>query len=157
MTGSGKSHLSKVLAHKFRDSGKGVLVLDPMHDAGWDCDFKTADKDEFLEVVKLNKECALFIDESGQEIGRYNQEMFFLATQARHWGHTSYFISQRAQSVNKTVRDQCSTLYAFRQSKSDADILAGEFAQEKLKELSSLPKYHFFKCDNFGEPVLGRL
>lgn len=157
ITGSGKTHLCKTLAKKYKEAGYGVLVLDPMVDPDWTCDFKTKNKDEFLHVVKTNKNCKLFIDESGQEIGRYNQEMFFLATQARHWGHISHFISQRAQSVNKTVRDQCSELYAFRQSKTDADILAGDFAQEKLKDLCKLKKYEFLKCSNFEEPVLGRL
>jgi hypothetical protein len=134
-----------------------VIVLDPLSDPDWPCDFKTKDKHEFLEVVKSNQECILFIDESGQEIGRYNDEMFFLATQSRHWGHISYFISQRAQSINKTVRDQCSNLYAFCLSKTDGDILYNEYCQEELKKIHLLPKYHFYMTGRFKTPKLVKL
>jgi hypothetical protein len=129
-------------------------VLDPLSDPEWPCDFKTKNKDEFLDVVKSSKSCILFIDESGQEIGRYNDEMFFLATQARHWGHHSFFISQRAQALNKTVRDQCSHLYAFRLSLSDSVILSDQFAQPELKNIVSLEKYHFYKAGCFETPKI---
>lgn len=146
--------MAKQLAKEFRLNNYKVLVLDPLSDPDWEVDFKTKDKDEFLDMVKRSKSCILFIDESGQEIGRYNDEMFFLATQARHWGHISFFISQRAQALNKTVRDQCSNLYAFRLSLSDSVILSDQFAQPELKNIVSLPQYHFYKTGTFEKPKI---
>lgn len=81
----------------------------------------------------------LFIDESGEVVGRYQDEMHWLATRARHWGHVSHFISQRAVQIATTVRTQCSHAFVFRSSASDARILADEFAAPELASSVALP------------------
>ncbi len=151
-TGSGKSTLAKKLCAKLKEKGVGTIVLDPMSDPEWHCDFRTKNEKEFLQVVKNSQQCCLFIDESGQTIGRYNEQMIWLATQARHWGHQSFFITQRGQQLNKTVRDQCDRLYIFRVSKNDAVILAEEFCQDELLEASKLDRFVFIKTGRFATP-----
>ena len=156
-TGSGKTNLAKTLCRKFKQAGKPTLVLDPLMDDEWDCDFKTSDKAQFLDVVKHNKQCIIFVDESGQAVGKYDEEMAWLATTARHWGHQSIFICQRAQQISKTVRDQCQRIWIFRVSNGDAKILAEEFVQDELLEAGSLGKFEFFETGRFQKPVKGKI
>jgi hypothetical protein len=126
------------LAQKYKANSINVLVLDPDKRSGWGADFLTADPAEFLDVVKLNKTCALFIDESGQMIGRYSREMAWLATNSRKWGHRAHFITQRATQLDPTIRNQCTGLFLFKQSLNDAKILANEFVCPKLIEACEL-------------------
>lgn len=81
----------------------------------------------------------VFIDESGEMIGRFNDEMFWLATRARHYGHVSHFITQRATALAPTVRTQCSRAFVFRSAPSDARIMADEFAAPQLAAATLLP------------------
>lgn len=151
-TGCGKSTLAKRLAIQFKKQGKAVLVLDPIGDSDWQADFITDDKNEFLKVAKASKNCILIVDESAGVVGRYDVEMEWLGTKARHWGHSTFFIAQRTQQINPTVRNQCSNLYLFQVSGNDSDILAEEFNQDILKEAKSLPKLSFIKTGRFQEP-----
>lgn len=151
MTESGKTTLAKKLAAEYKARGIQVIVLDPLHDPGWPSDFRTADKNEFMTVVKASRQCAVFIDESGKFVGRYETEMEWLGTMARHWGHNSHFISQRAQMVNPTVRGQCGFLALFNVSKTDAKILADEWNRDDLQKANSLQQGEYFWCPRFGE------
>jgi hypothetical protein len=113
-------------------------VLDPDKRSGWQADFLTDDPAEYLEVVKVNQGCALFIDESGQMIGRYAREMAWLATNSRKWGHKAHFITQRATQLDTTVRNQCTTIFLFKQSLNDTKILANEFVSDDLEAAHTL-------------------
>lgn len=86
----------------------------------------------------MNKSCALFIDESGQTIGRYAPEMEWLATQSRKWGHKAHFITQRASQISPTLRNQCTNLFLFKQSPTDSKILACDFVADELKNAHKL-------------------
>ena len=90
------------------------MVLDPILDK-WAADVLTADPEYFMELAMHPETecCALFIDESGEMIGQYNTEMFTLATRSRHKGHNTHLITQRANSLNPTVRTQCAYLFLF--------------------------------------------
>jgi hypothetical protein len=138
ITQTGKTTLAFKLAEEYHAAGVNVLVLDPDKRSGWKADFLTDDPQEYLEVVKLNKSCALFIDESGQMIGRYAKEMAWLATNSRKWGHKAHFITQRASQLDPTVRNQCTTIFLFKQSLSDTKDLANEFVAEELEQAHTL-------------------
>ena len=150
MTESGKSTLGKHFVREHQARGIGTIVLDPLNDPEWAADYQTDQKDDFLAVVKQSRKCALFVDESGEQIGHYSDEMFWLATRARHYGHKSYFLSQRAQQISPTVRTQCSTLALFNVSKKDAEILADDFNRPELKEANQLRQFEFFLVNRFG-------
>jgi len=138
ITQTGKTTLAFNLAHKYSEAGINVLVLDPDKRTGWGADYLTDDPEAYLEVVKVNQSCALFIDESGQMIGRYAREMAWLATNSRKWGHKAHFITQRATQLDTTVRNQCTTIFLFKQSLNDTKILANEFCSDYLEAAHTL-------------------
>lgn len=153
MTESGKSTLAKELAAALHARGTCIIILDPLHDPGWpngERTFQTADRAQFLAMVKASRSCAVFVDESAQMIGRYAGEMEWLATQGRHWGHSSFFISQRAQQLSVTMRGQCRFLALFRCSLDDGKTHANEWAREELKGANELAQGEYFFCERFG-------
>jgi len=152
-TESGKTTLCKRLASWYKNHGVGVIVLDPMFDAGWPADWKTADPVEFLEFVKDPErclQCALFVDEAGLSLDKYAVEYQWLTCQSRHHGHVTHIIAQRAQMVSANVRAQCSTCYAFNVNADDAKIYAREFNCAELMNAPGLAKGEFIKADRFN-------
>lgn len=154
MTGSGKTTLAKALVKRYQLKGTPSIVLDPMRDPNWNAEFQTHDTQEFLRVMYDSERCALFVDESGKSIGKYAQEMAVVTTESRHFGHKAHLISQRAQQIDKNVRDQCSELYIFRVGHDDAKILAAEFGYPELRNASALKRGEFYKLDRFNPPIL---
>lgn len=134
-----------------------MVVLDPLIDARWDADYLTTDEREFLNVAKASRSCMLFVDESGHMVGQYNDSMFWLATMARHWGHSSHFCTQRAQQLSPTVRTQCSRLLLFNCAATDAKLLADEWNRPELREAHSLAKGEYFSVGRFGQLERGSL
>jgi hypothetical protein len=157
MTESGKTTFAKQLAARYKANHIGVLVLDPMGDPDWPHDFKTADVDQFLKVFWESERCAVFIDESGDAIGRYDTMMIRTATKGRHWGHNCHYITQRGAQLATTVRDQCSQLVLFTSSYKDSKLHAEEWNRPELCDASSLPKGHYLHCTRFGQLIRGRL
>lgn len=149
MTESGKTTLAKKLSSEAKKHNLGVLVLDPLNDPGWVADYQTTDKMQFMHAVKNSRSCAVFIDESGEAVGRYQDEMFWLGTRARHYGHSCHFLAQRAQQVAKTVRDQCSRLFLFNCSFDDSKELANEWNKPELRDAYTLRQGEFFACGRF--------
>lgn len=84
-------------------------------------------------------------------VGRYNEQMFWLATRARHNGHQSHFITQRIVQLNRTCRDQCTHMFCFRVSTLDAKSLAIDWSNDSLLEVASLDKFHFIYTSRFGQ------
>lgn len=142
---------------KYRENGTRSLVLDPLCDPDWKIepgkDFQTDDAEEFLRVVRASRSFAIFVDESGASIGRYAGPMATLATQARHFGHKSHFLTQRAAQLDRTVRDQCSGLFLFRVGKEDAKTMAEEFGYEELKNANNLAQGECYRVTRFSAPV----
>lgn len=149
MTESGKTTLAKKLASNARKRGRSVIVLDPLHDE-WDCDFQTNDAAEFLRVFWGNQSCDVFIDESGDAIGRFNKVMQQTATKGRHWGHSVHFLTQRGAQLSPTVRDQCSHLFLFCSGFKDCQIHAQEWNKPDLVQAASFPAGEFFHATRFN-------
>lgn len=148
---SGKTTLAKKLAKKASESGRCVLVYDPIRDPEWQADYITANMADFLKVAKLNKNCTLFIDESSTACGQHDRESHWLATQARHWGHQSNFIAQRPNQVAKNIRDNCDKLFCFRISPSDAKLYADEWCFPEILDSPNLAQGEFLFLPRFGE------
>ncbi len=153
MTESGKTTLAKELCHRHQKHGTQTVVLDPLGDPGWNADFQTRDPVEFLETCKRSVSCAIFLDESAQTVGRYNDEMFWLATSARHLGHKSHFITQRAAQLSPTVRGQCRHLFCFNVSKDDCKALAADFNNDQLLLANVLKQFECIYTSRFGSTV----
>ena len=150
MTMSGKTTLATRLAHQYKVRGVEPIILDPMRDPRWPSEYLFTDSRQFLELCAKSTHCALFLDESGDTIGRYNDEMFWLATKARHYGHRSHFICQRPSQLSPTVRTQCSYMYLFNVGISDAKILADEWGKPELREANTLGRGEYFAVERFG-------
>ena len=146
------------ICETIRKSGRRTIVLDPFYD-DWDCDYKTVDSEEFLKVAKANTSCALFVDESGSTIGRGADaaRMHWLATQARHWGHRTYFIMQRITQVEPLIRSQCSEYFVFRCSASDAKILIEETGEAIFSQAPQLPRFCFIHNKPFETGKIQKL
>lgn len=154
-TKSGKSTLARRLVARYRVNGTHSMVLDPLEDPAWrsaGAKILTGDGEKFLALMFKTRSCALFVDESGEAIGRYSGEMKKLATRSRHYGHNAHFISQRGVDIDKTIRDQCDDLYLFRVSKKDAEVLADEYCYDELLGASQLNQGEFIKCGRFLKP-----
>jgi len=151
MTESGKTTLAKELARKYKASNMGVLVLDPLQTTDWAADYNSADPDEFLNVFWDSKGCAVFIDESGDAVGKYDLAMTQTATRGRHWGHRVHYITQRGASISRTVRDQCSHMFLFRSGKQDCKIHAEEWARDELVNANQLGAGEYYHVTRFGE------
>lgn len=152
MTMSGKSTLARQLVRQYRAKGTPSLILDPIGDPAWKtagAQFVTDDGEKFLAMVEKSRSCAIFVDESGDAIGRYAGEMRKLGTRSRHYGHNAHFLSQRAVDIDKTIRDQCANLFCFRVSKPDAKTLADEFSNDLLLQCANLDQGEFISCGRF--------
>lgn len=158
MTESGKTTLAKRVCQAYLRRGINAVVLDPLGDPEWRGDlqlpegalFQTSDADEFLEVFWSNTECAAFIDEAGDEVGRYNTVMQQTATRGRHWGHNVHYVSQRGTLLAQTVRDQCSHLFLFATSLKDCKTHADEWNKPQLLEAATFPAGEYFHVTRFG-------
>lgn len=132
LTNQGKTSLAKRLAGGAINNGRAVIVLDPFYRISpWPCTYQTDKPDLFKSAVFSNINCHVFIDESGEMLDKKTSDAR-LATQSRHYGHMVYFISQRAQMVDRSIRSMCSNLFVFRQSTFDAKILTQETAADFL-------------------------
>jgi len=154
MTESGKSALSKLIATGLKKTGKIVAVLDPLDDPTWDaCVNKKFTTIEALDewLTKING-AHVFIDEGGEVFDEGRDKSFaWLATRSRHYGHSVYFIAQRAMQIPKTMRDQCSRLYLFTSSASDGKLHAEEWNKPELEQCNEFPKLHFAVCSRFDQ------
>lgn len=152
-TNTGKTLLSKHIARGLKSEGYGILVLDGMGDKEWleVADFYTTDAAEFRMIAERSSNCFLFIDEAGMFCKLHDEENYWFATQARHWGHSSFFISQRGVQIAPTVRYQCTRLFLFSCSKTDAKVLADEFGEDELLNATRLEKLEFYRAGNFIE------
>jgi len=149
MTESGKTTLAKKVASSLKSAGYPVLVLDPLHDV-WDATYQTDDAQEFLKVFWQSKSCHVFVDESGDSIGRYNDLMNQTATKGRHWGHSMYYITQRGAQISRTIRDQCSHLFLFATARPDAKIHALEWNKADLENVATFNAGEYYHATRFG-------
>ncbi len=150
---SGKTTLAKLLIPIYQRNNIKTVVLDPLQDPTWNADFQTDDNDTFLQTMYQSRSCALFVDESGSAIGRYSGSMAVVATQSRHLGHKAHFITQRPSQLDKTIRDQCSTLFLFCVSKKDAITLADEFGYDEILRACKFRQGECLKITRFQKPI----
>ncbi len=157
MTESGKTTLAKRLAKRYRTHEQKVLVLDSLNDPEWEADFQTTDIDEFLAVFWSSRRCAVFIDEAGDAVGKFNTVMQRTATRGRHWGHSVHFITQRSVQLSPTVRDQCGHIFLLTTSLKDSKVHADEWNQPQLATAHTLRRGEYFHCTRFGVLERGSL
>lgn len=167
ITNTGKTTLAFDMAQRYIVDKRRIIVLDPDLRREWQVPqwrenitnkeiergVMTDNPEEFLIICKNSQGCALFIDESGSMIGRYDTQLEWLATQSRKWGHKSHFIMQRGSQVSPTVRNQCSSAFVFKQSPDDAKVLSNNFVCPEFLEAPKLNKGEYIaKIEVDGKP-----
>lgn len=150
---SGKTTFAKKKATSLKKQGRNIIVLDPFLDPEWNATFITNDTDKFLQAVWSNRGCAIFVDEAGSSIGKYNSVMDELATRGRHWGHKCFFITQRVKQLSSTLRAQCSELVIFKQSMIDTKDLSAEFVEPMINEAENLNDGEFIYVRKGHKPL----
>lgn len=156
-TESGKTMLARSLALEYKKAGYNVLVLDSAFNEWEAADYHTDDITDFINVAAASRQCALFIDEAGEEVGTYQRAGNVIATKMRHLGHAAHFIAQRTKAVNATVRQQCSRIALFNVWRDDAKEMAQEFNKPELAKAADLAQFEYFYTSRFGEVIRGNI
>lgn len=154
MTESGKTCLAKMLASQLAQT-KQVVIYDPILDPRWGKhpNIQKFDESEgFNCFLRSNRSSYVFLDEAGEffENG-HDLEYSWLGTRSRHWGHSVFFIAQRAMQIPKLIRAQCNHLYLFTSPVTDGKILAEEFNQPTLLECNRLPQLQCYSCSRYSK------
>lgn len=162
MTEYGKTtFMKRLIKDAFKHSGKykKIIVLDEKKDPGFLADIVTDDPVYFLQSVEPETDCLLIIDDAGDNVGRYAGAIRKVATMYRGLGHQAFFITQRAQIFDRTMREQCSNLICFRQSLEDAKDLSRTFPELRV-HVEAVPRLEpgeYFFIPSFGAALRGRL
>lgn len=152
MTESGKSTLAKRMVAEFKKKGIGTLVFAPIDKRGWDADFQTDDLEHFKAVVLASKHCMVFVDEADLVCSRAQPENNWLAVRSRHRQHSVFFLTQRPQMINTTVRGQCKNLFCFCIAADDAKELARQWNCNMLKSAGILKTGEYVYAPKMKEP-----
>ena len=157
MTGAGKTTWARKKAHSLQRAGRTCIILDPFKRSTWvavpEHAYVTDDEELFLKAIWENRECAIFIDESGDMVGKYNDLINSVATKSRNFGHKCYFIMQRQKQISTTIRTQCSEIVVFKSSRNDTKDLADEFVADGLNQACELEMGEFLHTSKGGKPV----
>jgi len=143
---SGKSNFAKSLAAQ----QSRVIVFDPLKSSGWPSHAqKYSDPEHFLKVISTAQNAHVFVDESKMLWDANPKEADKLLYNRRHQGLLIYLIAQRTNMIPPNGRNMCSRVFAFKQQKFDADILAQEKTEE-FRQLPRIEKNHFIGSDGFN-------
>lgn len=148
-SGTGKSNLNKRLAADCLKRQENVIVYDPLKSEGWpDGVLKFAAPELFLAHVKKAESAHVFVDEAKTLWDYDYKQADRLLYNRRHQGLLIYLIAQRTRMVPPNARNQCSSIFAFRQQKDDADILSAEYTGD-LDHCRSLEPGCFLYSNGF--------
>lgn len=161
-TGAGKTHYGKHLARLALESGRAVLLYDPLGNP-FPCTWRTSDPDRFLDMAKASRDCLLVIDEAPTictNLGAH-KKFEWLATMSRHntavrdpkrkhmFGHRCLFMAQDVTKIGVVYRRNCTHLFLFNVMPSSARLLADEFGDDELLKAPTIPRYHFLYATGF--------
>ncbi len=155
MTRMGKTTLAQLLAREYQKLGYKVAVYTvpgttdnpPRADPRWNfADYVTLDRQAALERFKASYKVMWFFDEANRTVGKYDPEMEATATSGSLHGHTCHYLAQRTATFNRTVREQCSRLYMFRQGPDDCGSLYQDWGHEEILQGHKLAKGQAIYC-----------
>jgi DNA helicase HerA-like ATPase len=143
----GKTMITKIIVRQAEAMGKQAVILDPLNDEWGKNSIIVNSVEEMIEYAKTegNENKLLVIDESSISFDRYDPKQFWVAKISRHMGHSSIFIGQNMTDVPRGVRSQCTQVFVFASSRTDAKLLADEYDDDLLLTITKLPKFHFIR------------
>lgn len=74
-----------------------------------------------------------------------HRDNWWLFTRGRHFGIEACAITQRPTLIAPTVRGMCNDVFVFKVSKSDAQMLANDYAAQGLENASELDQGEFLR------------
>lgn len=146
-------------------AGEEVLAFNPTLERGYakidsygvaGAEFETNDDDTFEhEIIKRfnldkNKRRFLIIDEAHEFFSRKGCQFLWLGSRGRHYGFNIIAVTQRGASIHPSFRSQCSVLYLFQCSLTDAKFLSDEYGEPALSDAPRMPRGEFQKIDHMG-------
>jgi hypothetical protein len=146
---TGKTNLNKRLAMDALARNQNVIVFDPLKGSGWPGgSVKFSSPELFLQHVSRAESSHVFVDEAKILWDHDYKRADRLLYNRRHQGLLVYLIAQRTRMVPPNARNQCSKVFAFRQQKTDADILADEY-HELMAKCRAFEPGQFVYSDGF--------
>lgn len=147
ISNSGKTQLCKLVANS--NPNLDVIVFDPLKSGGWGNKAKCFSTIEaFGKYLEMNQKAIVFIDEAKIVFDEDKKLAEKWLYQFRHKGYLIYLIAQRAKMIPPNARNQCSSVYAFKQKPEDAKLLADEYGDE-FAELPKLKPLEFIYSNGF--------
>lgn len=146
-------------------AGEEVLAFNPTLERGYvkpddfgtiGAGFETNDDAVFTtEIIRRfnldkNKRRFLIIDEAHEFFSRKQCQYLWIGSRGRHYGLNIIGITQRGASIHPTFRSQCSVLYLFQCSLTDAKFLSDEYGNPALLDAPRLERGKFYKIDHNG-------
>ncbi len=149
---SGKTTLAKYLSRSYwQRSGVKSIVLD-IHREQWGPQAWVTDNEaEFLAMVRMERSCAVFVEEASQTIRR-DKTKGHLFTSIRHRGHRMHVVGHSGASLLPEMREQLQTLYLFRQSPAALEYWAELLSDERIYTAAQLLQYQFLWCRLYYPP-----
>lgn len=158
----GKTTLAQVLAAEYLKNGIPVFVLSARKEH-WPCSQMVHSIEELNAWIDAQKAAnakrekpqrlAVFIDDAGQTIDKWDKRFHYYATDARHDHIRSHFLVQAGPQIPPIVRDNCETLFLFRCGVRVAQLWYDQFVhQELIDQCTTLQQYEFLKVTKFGRP-----
>lgn len=144
-----KKHVTRLMQRH----GIPVLALSS-NPAEWDevASYATDDPDAFVRTAFEHVRCNVVIDEGAELAGRYDRQVYRLATRGRHNGHLCYFLAQDFMSFNKLIRKNCSSLILFKQPKPYLQELHNQFMVDEILTACDFEKGECLWIVEYGSP-----
>ena len=141
-----------------------MIVYDPTapvsgpNAAGWCAEYVCNGWEKFKQIFWRSRHCLAIIDEAADIFEQDRNEGRQMLRRGRHvdpvtggGGHVVALIAQRYVGLDKTAREQCSRIYAFNQSPSDARLIAEDYNFTALLDVVTLPKFNYLLADKMGD------
>lgn len=146
---SGKSQLMKAIIRDNLIGKAPVVVFDPVRTEWPKGCMCYANFTAFKNVLKRTKGAFIVIDEAKTAIDEDPKEFEKWLYQNRHKGQLIFILAQRAKMVPPNARNQCSKVFAFRQTREDAKALVEDFG-ESMWFCATSEKLNFVYSDGFN-------
>lgn len=143
MSLSGKTTLAKHLSREYWRRHKiRSFVLDPNNEVYGQHAMVFTDEPKFWETVWKTRGALIIVDEAAETINR-DDDLTPVFTRMRHLDHKLLVVAHRSTNLTPIMREQVDTVYLFRQSEKNCEIMAEIFADPELCKATSLPKYQY--------------
>lgn len=156
VTQSGKSTYSKWVCERLTKKGIETAVLNPYRDPGWICSSQHMDPSKLLDLCLTPGRRCVFLEEAGDTLDRDPRYNWF-TTVGRHAGNQVWVISQRMESLNPTLRNNCVDAVVFASEIGDTKLIANRYREPRLLRVEKFRPGQFYMVSQFSPLLTGQL